>query len=88
MNKLRTRARQRRDHRWAPRHMSDYLDGELGARRRQRLDNHVRECDECRHLLAGLRQMLGRLRDLASPAARPDPEAMAARVRDRLRQQG
>jgi anti-sigma factor RsiW len=84
---MRQRARARRDHRWAPRRMSDYLDGELAERSRTRLERHVRECEECRGVLRGLQRMLGKLRGMTPPSARPDPRATAARVRDRLSQQ-
>lgn len=79
-----TRARAKRDHRWAPGRMSDYLDGELTVRSRSRLEDHVRECEECRGLLHGLRRMIETLRGVAPPADRPDPREMALRVRERL----
>lgn len=78
------RARFERDHRWAPDHMSDYLDGDLAARRRSRLERHVIECEECRRLLAGLRRMLEGLHRLPVPAG-ADALRIAASVRVRLR---
>ena len=86
MSNLWHRARASRDHRWTPRRMSDYLDGEMPTRGQRRLERHVVECDECRGLLKGLQQMLGKLRGAAPPETRPDPHEMAARVRDRLRE--
>ena len=80
------RARGKRDHRWAPDHMSDYLDGELPPRDRSRMEDHVRGCEECRGLLHGLQRMLGSLRAMAAPSGRPDPRQMAVRVRERLSQ--
>ena len=74
----------RMDHRWAPPHMSDYLDAQLSSGRRQRMERHVAECPECRRLLAGLRMMLGALHSLRAPAGNVDPARIAASVRLRL----
>ncbi len=71
-------------HRWAPGHMSDYLDGELAPRGRRRMERHVGECPECRHLLASLRRMLETLRVLPAPGVRTDARTHAAAVRARL----
>lgn len=84
MNELFYRARFRRDHRWAPGRMSSYLDGELGATHRTRMDRHVDECPECRVLLAGLRRMLSALRRLPPPAGGAEAIEIAASVRLRL----
>ena len=84
MNELLHRARFRRDHRWAPTQMSPYLDGELGVTRRSRMERHVRECAECRALLAALRRMLSALRRLPPPAGGADAIEIAASVRVRL----
>jgi anti-sigma factor RsiW len=73
------------DHRWAPPHMSDYLDGELSFRSRRRMESHVGECEECRRLLAGLREMLRALQGLAMPTPVEAGEIAAA---VRLRIQG
>lgn len=84
MNKLWRDARARRDHRWAPQRMSDYLDGELATRDRRRVERHTQECEECRGILRGLQRMVGKLRDVAAPAGRPDPRDLAARVKERI----
>jgi anti-sigma factor RsiW len=74
-----------RDHRWAPGHMSAYVDGDLASRARARLDRHIKECAECRRLLHGLRRMLGVLQGLPQPSARPGgSQQIAAAVRRRL----
>jgi len=83
MDRLAHRARVRWEHRWAPRHMSAYLDGELAAGARLRLERHVVECEACRATLAGLRAMLAALRRLPSSAG-GDPVALAASVSRRL----
>jgi len=61
--------------------MSSYLDGELALRRRARMDRHVEECHECRHLIAGLGRMLGLLQRLAPPSGGADAQQIAASVR-------
>jgi anti-sigma factor RsiW len=85
MSEFFDRARFTLDHRWAPDHMSTYLDGELGPSQRRRMERHARECPECRRLLAGLRRMLGALRRLPPPAGGADAVQIAASVRARLR---
>jgi anti-sigma factor RsiW len=84
MSSFSDRVRFNRDHRWAPPHMSDYLDGDLASAARARMERHVGECDECRRLLAGLRRTLDALRGLAAPAAGPGAVAIAAAVRELL----
>jgi anti-sigma factor RsiW len=84
MSELLARARFRRDHRWAPRHMSDYLDGDLAAHGRRRIESHLADCRECRRLLAGLGRLLDALHRLPVPAG--DPVAIVASVRNRLQE--
>ena len=74
----------RLDHRWAPEHMSDYLDGELPPHALGRIERHLRECAECRRLLAGLRQTIAALDRLSAPIGGVDPAVFAASVRTRL----
>jgi anti-sigma factor RsiW len=74
----------RRDHRWAPDHMSDYLDGELAASGQGRMERHLHECQECRRLLAGLRQVLDGLHRLPARSGAADAAGIAASVRLRL----
>ena len=78
------RARFQRDHRWAPGHMSAYLDGELAARSRARMERHSDECPECRGVLHSLRRMLGLLHGLPPASVKPEAADVAAAVRARL----
>jgi len=78
------RMRFRLDHRWAPAHMSDYLDEELDTRRRRRLERHVGQCEECDRLLAGLRAMLRLLHALTPPSGDVDVARIAASARLRI----
>jgi anti-sigma factor RsiW len=78
------RVRFRRDHAWAPDHMSAYMDGELATRGRTRMARHTRECPECEHLLAGLRAMVEGLSRLPAPTGGVGAAQIAALVRGRL----
>jgi anti-sigma factor RsiW len=84
MSEFFSRARFERDHRWATRQMSAYLDGELAASSRARMQHHAEACPECRRVLDGLRRMLGVLKGLSPPSGRADALAFAATVRARL----
>ena len=88
MSELLDRERFRRDHRWARGRMSDYLDGELTVARRTRMEDHLRECAECRRLLAGLRRTLDGLHRLPTPSEGVDALRIATSVRGRLRELG
>jgi anti-sigma factor RsiW len=72
------------DHRWTPGRMSGYLDGELAAAGRLRLERHVAECEQCRRTLAGLREMLDALRRMPALAGPGDGVRIVASVRQRL----
>jgi len=78
------RVRFRRDHAWAPDHMSEYLDGELAPGRHARIERHARDCSECERLLAGLRAVVQGLGRLSAPAGSADAARIAALVRGRL----
>jgi len=84
MSTLMDRDRFRRDHRWAPGRMSDYLDGELAPARRARMERHLGEFADCRRLLAGLRRTVDALHRLTAPGEGVDALAIAASVRGRL----
>jgi anti-sigma factor RsiW len=88
MSTLADRERFRRDHRWAPGRMSDYLDGELAPARRARMERHLGECAKCRQLLAGLRATVAALHRLTGPEDGVDPIAVATTVRGRLSKPG
>ena len=86
MSKFSDRARFERDHHWAPKRMSGYLDGDLAARARARarLERHLGECHDCRRLLAGLRVVVEGLHRLPAPSGGADAVQIAAAVRVRL----
>ena len=78
------RVRFKRDHGWAPDHMSEYVDGELGPSGRVRMDRHVRDCPECHRVLAGLLSLVDRLGRVGQPSGGVDAVRIAAAVRGRL----
>jgi len=80
------RARFSWDHRWTPARMSAYVDAELGSGSRRRLERHVSECEDCRRLLAGLRETLNALHRLPAPSGDSEPNHTATAVRLRLRE--
>ncbi len=56
-----------------------YLDGELGAARRQRVQAHLDECADCRAELESLRRVSTLLQSAPEPEFTP-PEPFAARL--------
>jgi len=61
------RIRFARDHRWSQARMSEYVDADLTARDRERIERHTRDCSECRELLASLQEMVSALATLGRP---------------------
>ena len=72
------------DHRWAPRKVSPYLDGELSRSERERLEHHVKDCPECRELLRELDALIDALGALRAEQTAPVADAMLSLVRGRL----
>ncbi len=68
--------------------MSDYLDVDLAERDRTRMERHLGECDQCRRLLAGLRQTVDALHRLSAAGGDVDALGIAASVRVRLQESG
>jgi anti-sigma factor RsiW len=77
--------RDKREHRWSQRRMSDYIDGKLSSRARRRLEAHARLCPECGPLRRSLTVLVWELRELGRAA--PPARAVAARVIERLRRE-
>ena len=84
MSSLWHKLRFRREHRWTPPHMSAYLDAELPAPARARLERHTAECSQCRTVLADLRRMLALLHGVRRPEPVADGSAIAGAVLARL----
>lgn len=67
--------------------MSEYVDGEIDAAARRKLERHVRFCDRCHTVLGNLRQTVSRLRglqDTSPPGA--DADVVAARIGENWRE--
>jgi anti-sigma factor RsiW len=73
-----------RDHRWTPRHASEYLDDDLGPEERRRVARHRRECPECDALLEALRSMVVVLGGMRGSAGSSVAAAVLAGVREEL----
>jgi anti-sigma factor RsiW len=78
-----TRIRQRAEHRWAHRRLSDYVDGELTLRARRRLQRHADQCPDCGPTLDSLIRVVHALRTLPQT----DRPSIAPAVISRLRQE-
>jgi anti-sigma factor RsiW len=78
------RIRFARDHRWSQRHMSEYIDDEMGADESERLERHTRACVECRSLLASLQGLVATLAGLASRRTESVADAVLEPVHARL----
>jgi anti-sigma factor RsiW len=81
IRRLLARRRYMREHRWTHAHLSEYLDDDLSALERERVEEHVGVCPHCRRVLRTLRRTLDELMEL-SRDPRPD---VADGVIDRLR---
>lgn len=68
------------DHDWSQRHLSHYLEGDLPARARRRLERHAADCPDCNR---GIRAMKALLRLIARD--RTDEIQAPASVFDRVR---
>jgi anti-sigma factor RsiW len=73
-----------REHRWTHDHLSEYLDDELSAAERRRVEEHTSLCPHCRRVLASLRRTLVGLRMLGS---RPAAPGVSDAIIDRLRRE-
>jgi len=74
----------RRDHRWTPNHMSAYLESDLSAGARARLERHTAECLDCRSVLEDLRRILALLHEAPRPEPLADGPTVATAVLRRL----
>ncbi len=77
-----------REHRWTSTNLSDYIDQELSEPERRRVEEHTGLCPHCHRMLATLRQTVGGLRSLGSPAQPPARDGVAEAVLGRLREEG
>jgi anti-sigma factor RsiW len=69
------------DHQWSQRHLSHYVDGDLGRRARRRLDRHARDCADCGRGLRAMRALVHAVRALDGLAGLHAPATIFDRVR-------
>jgi anti-sigma factor RsiW len=69
------------DHRWAQRHLSDYVDGELSSRGRRRLDRHALGCADCGDGIRAMRALVYAVHGLGRAAGVRAPDTIFDRVR-------
>lgn len=81
-----TRIRFMLDHRWSRARMSRYVDADLAPAERARIERHVRDCADCRGLLASLRTMLSALAGLPETRTESVAGSVLAGVHERLAQ--
>jgi anti-sigma factor RsiW len=74
----------RREHRWTNEHLSDYIDGELDPRARDRVERHVGGCPECRRVVATLKRTLAGLMGLRDDQPGDIADSVIARLRVEL----
>lgn len=84
MRRIGERVRFLRDHRWTPRHASEYIDGELDPDGRRRAEHHARACPECDALLNALHSMVVVLGGMRGDAGNAAAAAVLAGVREAL----
>jgi hypothetical protein len=70
-----------RDHRFVQAHLSDYLEGWLGRRRRRRVQRHVEVCPHCGPMVRVLLVLLAALRALGTDPPDPIAPHVIARLR-------
>lgn len=73
------------DHRYTRAQASNYLEGELDARSRERVEHHAHACPPCMRLLTSLRRTVSALRTLRDGPSSSLPgvsESVLARLRD------
>ena len=68
------------DHQWSQRHLSHYVEGDLSARARRRLDIHARGCADCERGLRAMRALVAAVQGRAMADVRA-PATIFDRVR-------
>ena len=54
-------------HRHIQKHLSEYLDDKLSAQEREKVESHLRTCDECNEILSDLKQNKALIKELRQP---------------------
>ena len=69
------------DHEWSQRHLSHYVDGDLRARARRRLERHAAECPECSRGIRAIKALLRLIPGLDGRGEVRAPTSVFDRVR-------
>jgi hypothetical protein len=69
-----------REHRWSQRHLSHYVEGDLGPFASRRLDRHARDCVDCGRGIRAMRALVYALGGLGGPTGVRAPATIFARV--------
>jgi hypothetical protein len=72
------------DHQWSQRHLSHYVEGDLGLLARRRMDRHARDCVDCGRGIRAMRALVYAAQGLDGLAGIRAP----ATIFDRLRPTG
>lgn len=82
IRRLLQRSRFMREHKWTHAHLSDYLDDDLSPAERDRLEEHVGMCPQCRRVLRTLRRTLESLMELPLERRPSVADGVIERLRD------
>lgn len=68
-------------HSWSQRHLSHYVDGDLGHIAMRRLERHARDCPECSRGIRALRSLARLLHTALADVSGPAPSTIFDKVR-------
>lgn len=71
----------RDNHAWSQRHLSHYVEGDLGWLARRRLELHAEDCPDCSRGIKALRALVRLMGGVQAEAAPPAPTTIFDRVR-------
>jgi len=69
------------DHDWSQRHLSHYVEGDLTARARRRLERHAADCPDCSRGIRAMKSLLGLIARIDRPGGVHAPASVFDRVR-------
>lgn len=58
--------------------LSDYLDEDIEKKEREQLEEHINECEECRHFFESFRSSVGVFKEME---AKPCPPGLEAKLK-------
>ena len=73
--------RRRDAHEWSQRHLSQYVDGDLGRLARRRLEHHAQDCPECSRGIRAVRALLRYMHTAIDDWVEPAPPSIFDKVR-------